>query len=135
MKHLLFLLFIPLVFFTVCSDGDKPAINGMWQLKTIENGLHVQPVDTVFYSFQRQSIFSYTLLQEKESLPATYTVIYGFIDFPDDNHLHIRLDKNHYRQASCVLWKDTSVVYDIIRLDAKYLTLSQNGIFYHFNKY
>ncbi|MDR2691501.1 MAG: hypothetical protein LBB73_04280, partial [Dysgonamonadaceae bacterium] len=102
MKQLLFLIFTPLVFFATCSDGDKPAINGMWQLKAIEDSLHTIPVDTIFYSFQRQSIFSYTILQEKESLPATTTVIYGFIDFPDNNHLHIQLDKNHYGQAPYV---------------------------------
>lgn len=136
MKQLLFLMFIPFVFFTACSDGDMPAINGMWQLKTIEDSARaVQSVDTVFYAFQRQSIFSYTVLYEHENQPATATQIYGYIDFPDSDHLHIRLDENYYNQESFVLWKDTGVVYDIIRLDAKHLTLSQNGTCYYFNKY
>jgi hypothetical protein len=131
----LFFLFVLFIFFAACSDGDKPAINGLWQLKSIEDtGSHtVQPVDTVFYAFQRQSIFSYIRLQENENQPSV--VIYGFIDFPTPDHLHILLDKNYYETKSYVPWKDTSVIYDIIRLDAKRLTLSQNGTFYYFNKY
>lgn len=131
MKQLLFAIFISFLFFVACSDGDNPAINGMWQLKTIVDGSdHAVQVDTIFYAFQRQSIFSYTVLQQENA-----SIIYGFIDFPDNDHLHILLDKSYYSQASFVLWKDTGTVYDIIRLDAKHLTLSQNRIYYYFNKY
>jgi hypothetical protein len=131
MKQLLFAMFVPFLFFAACLDSDKPAINGMWQLKTIEDSTHtVQSVDTIFYAFQRQSIFSYTVLYRQEGFS-----IYGFIDFPDNDHLHIQLDKNYYLQAPNVLWKDTSIVYNIIRLDAKHLTLLQDGTFYYFNKY
>ena len=131
MKQLLFAIFIPFLFFVACSDGDNPAINGMWQLKTIEDSTRaVQQVDTIFYAFQRQAIFSYTVLYGEEA-----SILYGFIDFPNNDHLHILLDKSYYSQASFVLWKDTGTVYDIIRLDAKHLTLSQSGTYYYFNKY
>jgi hypothetical protein len=137
LKQLLFGLAF-LVSLATCSDGDKSAINGMWQLKAIEDSTHhIQPVNTIFYSFQRQSIFSYTILFEKENQPATSIVIYGFVDFPAQDYLRIQLDKSYYKQASSVLWKDTSVVYKIICLDAKHLTLlqEQDKTFYYFNKY
>ncbi|MDR0733463.1 MAG: lipocalin-like domain-containing protein [Dysgonamonadaceae bacterium] len=132
MKQLLFAIFIPFLFLAACSDGDHPAINGMWQLKTIDDGNNrVQQVDTVFYAFQRQAVFSYTILPQEENK----SPIYGYIDFPDRNRLHIQLDKNHYYQAKLTLWNDTSVVYDIHRLDAKQLVLSHNGSVYRFSKY
>jgi hypothetical protein len=127
------LVFSSMYFFPACSDGDNPAINGMWQLKTIESPNHIQAVDTVFYAFQRQSIFSYTRLQEKENPP--HIQIYGFIDFPASDRLHIQLDKRYYQFAPYVPWKDTAVIYDIIRLDAKRLILSENDTVYYFNKY
>jgi hypothetical protein len=119
-----------------CSDSDKSTINGMWQLKTIEDSLHhIQPVDTIFYAFQRQSIFSYTLLYEHENQPATCQIIYGYIDFPDPNRLHIQLDERFYNSARYTLWQNTNVIYDIIHLDSKRLTLSKDRTFYYFNKY
>jgi hypothetical protein len=137
MKKLLFLLSIILVFITACSDGDMSDINGMWQLKTIEDaGNHtVQPVDTIFYAFQRQSIFSYTILYEDDNNPATALQIYGFIDFPDNDHLHIQLDKAYHWRAPYVLWQDTAVIYDIVRLDSKSMILSQGGSIYNFKKH
>jgi len=136
MKKLLFLLPVIIAFISACSDGDMPTINGMWQLKTIEDAGHeVRAVDTIFYAFQRQSVFSCTILYEADNKPATSIQIYGFIDFPDSKHLHIQLDKSYYWRAPYVLWNDTSVVYDIIRLDSKQLVLSGEGEIYHFNKY
>jgi hypothetical protein len=137
MKKLLFLLFVISVFTNACSDGDMPDINGMWQLKTIEDAdSHTtQSVDTIFYAFQRQSIFSYTILYEEENKPATAIQIYGFIVFPDNDHLHIQLDKAYYWRKSYVLWQDTEVTYDIVRLDSKCMILSQGGSIYNFKKY
>jgi hypothetical protein len=133
MKQLLF-IFASLLIFAACSDGDKPVINGMWQLKTIEDNTHthVQTVDTIFYAFQRQSIFSYTVLLENGGYPAS-NVIYGYIDFPDPDHLHILLDEKY--QGYNVLWQGIEVTYDIIRLDSKRMTLLSEGTYYYFNKY
>lgn len=134
-KILLGIIFLAL--FTACDDGDMPGIDGMWQLKTIEDTAthQTQPVDTIYFAFQRQAIFSYTVLHEKENKPATATYIYGYIDFPDNDHLHIQLDKSYESRKGDVLWKDTSVTYDIIQLNSKHLILSQNGSVYYFNKF
>jgi hypothetical protein len=124
-----------------------PVINGMWQLKTIEDaGSHtIQSVDTIFYAFQRQSIFSYTILHEKEDQPASFQVVYGFIDFiPDNDHLRIQIDKNHYINdkgekyyinLNLLLWKSEEITYTIVRLDSKCMILSQGGSIYNFKKY
>ncbi|MDR3267119.1 MAG: lipocalin-like domain-containing protein [Tannerella sp.] len=136
MKKLLFLFPIILVFINACSDGDMPDINGMWQLKTIEDANHnVWSIDTVFYAFQRQSVFSYTILHEEEDNSAAALQIYGFIDFPDNDHLHIQLDKAYYEHIYYVFWKNTEITYDIVQLDSKRLVLSQNGEIYHFKKF
>jgi hypothetical protein len=145
MKNLIFTGAIMLAFFYACSDGNRPEINGMWQLKTIQDeNQDTQTVDTIFYSFQRQAIFAYTLLREKEGEPATSAIVYGFIDFPDDNHLHIQIDKNYKEDANLLKllpWNwdaenvTNDVTYDIIKLDSKSLILFNKKKTYHFIKY
>jgi hypothetical protein len=132
MKNLVGLGIVLLTFFTACNDSSLPDINGMWQLKTIEDANHqTQSVDTIFYSFQRQAIFSYTVVHQDKSDPP----IYGFIDFPDKDHLHILLDTGSEWQKEQVLWKEMNVTYEILLLNSKYMQLSQNGIVYSFNKF
>jgi hypothetical protein len=114
----------------------------MWQLKTIQDeNKNVETIDTIYYSFQRQAIFSCTLLHEKENEAATATVIYGYIDFPDNNHLHIQLDKNQKGEKYLLPWnwgEETPVselIHDIVKLDSKNMVLSHNGKTYNFIKY
>jgi hypothetical protein len=135
------LLLAILVFSNACCDGDRPEINGMWQLKTIQDeNRNSQIQDTIFYSFQRQSIFSYTQLHEKEGQPSRSTIVYGYIDFPDNNHLHILLDKIH-KQYDLLPWNwgkefpSNDVTYDLIKLDSKKLILFHDGKTYNFIKY
>jgi hypothetical protein len=136
-------IFVLIAVFQACSDGDRPEINGMWQLKTIqEENQNAQTVDTVFYSFQRQSIFSYTLLYEQEGKASTTVVIYGYIDFPEQNRLHIQADKDsRYYENALLPWNwgkekpENDVTYDIIKLDSKKLVLFHDGKTYHFIKY
>jgi hypothetical protein len=138
----IFLAVAIFLFFNACSDGDRPEINGMWQLKTIQNvNKNSQTVDTIFYSFQRQAIFSYTILMEEEGRPATYSILYGYIDFPEEDQLHILLDKNYNGNAKLLPWNwdvenvTNDVTYDIIKLDSKSLILFNNNKTYHFIKY
>jgi hypothetical protein len=143
MKKLFFFIFVPFAFLGACSDGDMPAINGMWQLKSIEDANRtIQPIDTIFYAFQRQSIFSYTLLQEQENRPATSIVIYGFIDFPAHDRLHIQLDKDaKYYKNALLPWNwgekspENDVIYDIVKLNSKNLILFHDKKTYYFVKY
>jgi hypothetical protein len=146
MRNLVLVGVVLFTFFTACNDDNLPDINGMWQLKTIEEDNHpTQTIDTIFYSFQRQAIFEYTLLHEEENLPATYTAICGYIDFPNNDHLHIQMDKSvfinkvtgekEYFQLDKLLWKEEETTYEINELNSKKLKLRQNGVDYNFIKY
>jgi hypothetical protein len=129
---------ITLLCLSSCVDFDLPNINGMWQLKTIQDeNAHVQAIDTIFYGFQRQAIFSYTLLHEKEKTAATAEVIYGYVEFPDSKQLHIQLDeKENWKKNVLWLWEgENNVIYDIVKLDSKKMVLSRNNKTYNFVKY
>jgi hypothetical protein len=107
----------------------------MWQLKTIQDeNKNIQKVDTIFYSFQRQAIFSYTILTGTSSdLP----VIYGYVDFPAKDKLHIQLDRM-YEQTSepdRMLWKGMQTEYDILKLTSKEMILEQEGKLFNFIKF
>jgi hypothetical protein len=127
-----------LLLLSSCVDFDLPNVNGMWQLKTIQDGNeNVQTVDTVFYSFQRQAIFSYTVLHEKEKKAATADVIYGYVEFPNLNQLHILLDENeNWKKDLLLLWEgENNVTYDIVKLDSKKMVLFRNNKTYNFMKH
>jgi len=136
-KHLLWgIILIP--FFVSCLDVNLPNVNGMWQLKTIqdENG-ETQKVDTVFYCFQRQAIFSCTILKGDTSNYSDPTlIVYGYIDFPVKDKIHIQLDKMYeglYEEI--LLWKGMQTEYDIIRLNSKEMILGQDDKKYTFIKF
>lgn len=137
-KRLLWgILLIPLL--AACVDGNLPNVNGMWQLKTIqdENG-NTQKVDTVFFSFQRQAIFSCTILNGDTTIfPDPTAIVYGYIDFPVKDKLHIQLDKmyegQYYREL--LLWEGMQTEFDIVRLSSKELILRQEERRYNFVKF
>jgi hypothetical protein len=139
MKKLFFSSIIALVLFAACSD-DTSSINGMWQLKTIQdtNG-NIQSIDTVYYGFQHEEIFSYTILHERKDKPATAQIIYGYSDFPAEKQLHLQVDKKgdiNVKIKFLTLWNnEPEITYDILQLEAKKLTLSHEGAVYHFIKY
>ena len=127
---------IALLFFISCNDTDIPNVNGMWQLKTIEDENHViSPIDTIFYSFQRQAIFSYTILHEKENVAATAEILFGYVNFPSDKKMLIQLDKRYHVLQSKTFWNDSVVTYDILQLSAKKMVLSEDNKIYSFVKY
>ncbi|MDR0413473.1 MAG: lipocalin-like domain-containing protein [Dysgonamonadaceae bacterium] len=135
---------IPLIAVTLilssCLDFDLPNVNGMWQLKTIqsEDG-NIQAVDTIFYSFQRQAIFSYTILHEREQQAAVAEVIYGYVEFPGSGQLHLLLDEKEEergRLEKLLLWEgENKVTYHIVKLNSKRMVLARNNKTYNFIKY
>ncbi|MDR0799490.1 MAG: lipocalin-like domain-containing protein [Dysgonamonadaceae bacterium] len=135
MKKLFFALTFSLLFFTTCLDRNLPDVNGMWQLKTIEDEQGSHAVDTIFYSFQRQAIFSYTVLYPPERWPMEKEILYGYIDFPASDQLHIQLDPRYHIIKNLTLWKDTAVTYTIKELNTHRLVLSHSGVTYHFINY
>lgn len=135
-KICLLLFYCP--FFSSCLDSDLPNVDGMWQLKTIqdENG-NSRAVDTIFYSFQRQKIFSYTLLTKNAIDQDIARVFYGYVYFPAEDTLHIQLDKSYDRPDihDLLLWKGSEAKYNIIKLSSKELILKQDQETYSLKKF
>ncbi|MDL2323448.1 lipocalin-like domain-containing protein [Bacteroidales bacterium OttesenSCG-928-A17] len=120
-----------------CVDNDIPNTNGMWQLKTIEDkeGI-IHPVDTIYYSFQRQCVFSYTSLEKNELGHEKAWVRYGYVDFPNDKLMHIKMDQgNDEATLNSLPWKGMEVEYEILHLSSKKMTLGFEGETYSFIKF
>jgi hypothetical protein len=76
-------------------------------------------------------------LHEKEKKAATADVIYGYVEFPNSNQLHILLDENeNWKKDLLWLWeKENNVTYDIVTLDSKKMVLFRNNKTYNFTKH
>ncbi|MDR2146452.1 MAG: lipocalin-like domain-containing protein [Tannerella sp.] len=71
-----FLIYIALILLTLsCTDIGNSPLKGKWQLKTIEKEGITTNVDTVWYNFQSESIFSIQIYNPRAD---SYYVIYGF---------------------------------------------------------
>ncbi|MDR1763823.1 MAG: hypothetical protein LBR64_07745 [Dysgonamonadaceae bacterium] len=133
MNKLLPLLFVLLACFA-CNEEDTCSINGFWQLKTIETeGVEPAKIDTVFLGFQRGAIFSYTILHERENEPSTSDILFGYIDFPTADCLHLLMDGNY--DTGMMLWKDREITFDVLKLSTKQLILKNEKTVYNFEKY
>ncbi|MDL2243617.1 lipocalin-like domain-containing protein [Bacteroidales bacterium OttesenSCG-928-J19] len=126
------------LFAVSCDSSPVADINGMWQLQTIRNEEgNTQHTDSIFYSFQRDYIFSYTELYTNELGKEDCRQLYGYADYPDDKTVHIIMDKNyHYPEAwNHLPWKGTEVEYRIIELKSKKLVLGYGNETYTFTKF
>jgi hypothetical protein len=137
MKKFLYLGSLCFLIFYACLDTSLPNVNGMWQLKTIqsEDG-NIQKIDTLYYSFQRQVIFSYTLLFHENNNYAAH-VLYGYVYFPEEGKMHIQMDRNTNDDDRIQLlpWKDYETYYDIVKLTSKEMVLFSEGKTYNFIKF
>jgi hypothetical protein len=126
-KRILSGILIPILL-TSCLDADRPNINGLWQLKAIETAGQTVPVDTIYYSFQsKQEGFLYTVLHENSGLFDQTETYYGYVDFPSKSQIHILMDADHHWEEplAALLWHDTEVTYDILKLSSKEMVLKQ----------
>jgi hypothetical protein len=138
MKKTFLFIFLLSALFVSCVDSDLPNPNGMWQLKyTIDQNEDKEVIDTVFYSFQRQRLFSYTWLTKNEIGQEVSPVMYGYIDFPDDDTMHIIMDTNTNNADSYqnLPWKGPEVTYTIVRLKSDKMILDDGIKEYHFKKF
>ncbi len=88
---LLIVVFTAFLFYT-CSEETSHEISGFWQLQQITYpDSTTEPVDTVFYAFQKQTAFSFTVLVNPDSA----TISYGYLYFPEDDHVRIKMDMDH----------------------------------------
>ena len=101
MRKILLYSMLSVLLLVSCENFKNYRLDGMWQLKTIEQeDGSINYVDTVFYSFQRECVFSYI------SVPRhAFNPFYGYIiDMPSDNKIHIQMDKRRANDYNT--WKD-----------------------------
>lgn len=137
MKKILFLGGFCLLIFYACLDTSLPNVNGMWQLKTIqsEDG-SVQLVDSAYYSFQRQTIFTYTLLYKDANNVEKAHVLYGYVYFPEERKMKIQLDKMYSEyQFEFFPWIEMEVNFDIVKINSKEMILFSEGKTFNFIKF
>jgi len=115
-----------------CDRYKNYRLDGMWQLKTVEdiNGNKTK-VDTIYYSFQRETIFSLTIL--KDSKYALTAPKYGYMDMPSNDKVHILIDrannnKDNYSQfLSLSGWSSYDITFDIKNDSNNNLVLFDSG--------
>ncbi|MDH8702733.1 hypothetical protein M2138_002102 [Dysgonomonadaceae bacterium PH5-43] len=119
--------------FNCCDDKDLPDINGMWKLESVKQDDNTHFVDSVYYSFQRKTIFSYTLLNPKGSNPAS-NIYYGYVTFPEDNKLFIKMDAM-YNDLSLYPYLKNNMNFEILRLSSRKMILKKDDEIYNLIKY
>ena len=131
------LLSILLICFLVsCIDRDLPNVDGMWQLKTIEDKTgHIQIVDTIYYSFQARRLFTVTQLNAGILQFEPVLVAYGYVDFPAEDRMVIRLDPAGAIFFPFLPWSLEHTTYFIRKLSRKEMILENEGDTYRFIKF
>jgi hypothetical protein len=119
-----------------CMHTGTTDINGMWQLTAIQDaGGRTQTVDTIYYSFQGDKLFTYTLLNAGLIQSDPTLVLYGYVYFLDQNRLQIQMDKSGGDFFSFLLWRSESVTYTIRKRTSREMILEEGETVYHFVKF
>jgi len=116
-----------------CENFKNYRLDGMWQLKTVEDvDGNINSIDTVFYGFQRECVFSYTSVPSLQFYP-----YYGYIDMPSDNIIHITMDRrwlhggNLDKFLNYADWGNADengrITFNIMKYDKSNLILSNSG--------
>ena len=131
------LLSILLICFLVsCIDRNLPDVDGMWQLKTIEDKTgHIQTVDTIYYSFQARRLFAFTQLNAGYMQFEPIFIMYGYVDFPAKDRMVIQLDPAHGLYFPLLPWSLENTTYFIRKLSCKEMILENEGDSYRFIKF
>ncbi len=144
MKKILIPLICIIIGFS-CSDDIDRQVNGQWQLKTIdENGI-ISSVDTIYFSFQRGVIFSFTHLRN----PDEATISYGYVDYPSDHEIKISMDTTRNEPGGYFTiitkedlypfgWNESNgfqQIFNVESIDEKNMVLSQEQVIYSFRKF
>jgi len=106
-------------------------LDGMWQLKTVQDiDGSTTHVDTIYYSFQRGGVFSYTVLENPK---VTIYLIYGYVDRPSDDKVHVLIDNNAAGNDNFEWflnhskWSAADIIFDIKKYDKSDLVLFDSG--------
>ena len=130
MKYWMIIMLIMLLTAS-CGNGLFTPIIGKWQLKTVEKKGEITTVDTVWYSFQSQSVFG---IQVYKSQLDTTLGFYG-VRTQNDNVIFISV---YIPDSVCYHtdWPNNERSFTIEKLDRKHLGLkSEEGYIYSFTKY
>ena len=132
-KRIFFYLITLLSGISACSDDIEYQIDGMWQLQTIEENGITSPVDTVFYSFMKGKVFSYTVLRT----PDAANVFYGYIDALSEKEILIKIDDKYFSEYFQGIsdWEKQQRVFGIENRNTQKMTLSSEGKTYSFKKH
>ena len=134
-KHVLLSILL-ICFLVSCIDWNLPNVDGMWQLKTIEDKTgHIQTVDTIYYSFQAQRLFTVTQLNVGPMQFEPILILYGYVDFPAKDRMFIDLDTSGVGWFSLLPWRLNDVTYFIRKLTSKEMILENVGDIYRFIKF
>ena len=129
MKKYCLILFV-FIFYLSCDDISTSELAGKWQLKTVEKTGIETPVDTVWYNFQSEAIFSMQIYIPQQD---TFLVIIG-MRRQQDNVLSIELGAEEYISYSD--WNSKNRNFTIAEVNRKKLILScEEGYIYSFIKF
>jgi hypothetical protein len=118
------------------QNNHLPDVDGMWQLKSIEDPSgRVQVVDTVYFGFQARKLFTYTQLNTFPEQSDPTMICYGYVDFPDPNYMYIYLDPLHEFYAPWLLWRSERITYLIRKLSSEEMILENDGNVYRLIKF
>ena len=117
-----------------CGKENESALEGKWQLKTVETDGLARKVDTVWYNFQT-SLFEY---QMYDPTTDTYRWNYGFNTLNADGTLELELI--HYGKPleeflPYTDWTSPKRTFTIEHASSGKLILSDNGKTYSFEKF
>ncbi|MDR2774751.1 MAG: hypothetical protein LBC19_08430 [Tannerella sp.] len=124
------LILLCLTLFSACDKIVTPALAGKWQLKTVEKNGVETAVDTVWYNFQSESVFTLQVYVPQQDT---------FLESPglkkqDNKVLSIRLEFDTHIEYSD--WTDRERSFTIEHLNRKKLILrSEEGYHYSFIKF
>lgn len=133
LKYLLLaIVFTPILY--SCNRDDESKIDGFWQLKTIilpdESTIKV---DSQFYGFQEKYIFSFTRLIK----PDSSIISYGYVDYPDENRIHIIIDPNHTEGnfGTKSHWQSSDATFNINSISSQQMILEKGDTLFILKRY
>ena len=111
------------------NEVTTPKLVGKWQLKTIEKNGVITPVDTVWYNFQSESVFSVQVFVAQED---TVWMTTG-MKTQKDNVLTIEIEEGSY--TGYLDWSNAIRSFSIEKLNKKNMILISEEEKYSFIKF
>lgn len=124
-------ILVAILLLAACDDEvQTPKLVGKWQLKTVEKNEIITPVDTVWYNFQSEAVFSIQVYVPQQD---TVLMLRG-MKTQTDKTLSIQLESGAYNEYTD--WYGTNRSFTIDKLERKSLVLrSEDASLYTFRKF